>query len=91
MDVSRPNAPTPKRPGDPLGAPSTKEARASWVTEGPAVERNLRGFGFSSLDDRTIRLDVKQEDRGHAINRPLVGWPNFARLFGDTWGNTLEA
>ena len=48
MDDALPNVPTPKRPGDPLDAPSTKEPRTSRDIEEPTAEINLTDFGLPS-------------------------------------------
>ena len=89
MDASLPNAQTPKRQGDPLDAPPTKEARASRDIDEQTAELNLKDYGLPSWDDKTIRLDVTPEGQELAINHPLLGWPDFAHLCGNTGGAHL--
>ena len=88
MDANVPNVQTPTRPRDPLNAPPSKEARTSRDTDEPPAEVNLREYGLPFWEDSAISLDVAQDDRAQAICHPLLGWPDFARLFGDTGGRT---
>ena len=78
-----PNIPTSKRPGGPLDPSPRKEARASQELAEAAMEVYPEDSGLPSWGDGQLRFDANQEDQEHALTPPLLGWPNFARLFGD--------
>ena len=86
MDVTAPNVQTPERQGGPLRAPISKESRTSRETEELPRNANLNEHGISSRADNTLFLAVTQDDRARAISYPLLGWPEFVRLFGDNGG-----
>ena len=73
MDVALPKVQTPRGPGDPLDAPSPKEARTSRETGETTVELYLKDFGLPPLGDKAARLNATQEDRDRAIKYPPLG------------------
>ena len=73
MDVGPRNDQTPERPGCPLDATSTKEARTYRDIDEPTADINLKHLGFLSGGDKNIRLDVNQGDRERPIKYPLLG------------------
>ena len=69
-----------------MDASSKKVARTSQEIADAAMDVSLEDLGLPSWDDKNLRLDVTQEDGGRAIKFPLLGWPSFARLFGEKSG-----
>ena len=57
--------------------------------EGEKFGVNPEDFGTPSWGAKNSRLDVNEAGRGHAIPAPLLGWPNFAHLFGGNIGAHL--
>ena len=86
MNALPPNIPTPKRPGDTLDASSNKEARASNDVEEATLDVNLKDFGQPNWEGTHFRSDANQVGRERAIHSPLLGWPDFARLFAGDAG-----
>ena len=83
------NVQTPKRQGGPLDAPSSKEARTPRDTDDLPGQVPTNQSGIPPWHGRALFLEVAQDDLARATRHPLLGWPDFIRLFGDTGGVRL--
>ena len=86
MDDAAPNVLNLKLQAGPLTDPVSKEARTSRDAEKLPADVNLNEYGAPSWNGSTLFLDVAQGDRAQTISNPLLGWPDIARLFGDSGG-----